>query len=480
MIDMLAAAGATQIEPSAVPPPAQGCGPGGRLAFPAPGHRARSDIDQVIVGIDRLLSAQVNAILDHPRFQKLETSWRSLRYLTEVADGIEDIRIKVLTVSWEALARDLTRAVEFDQSQLFDKIYNQEFGMPGGEPFGLLVGDYEISPFPAAGEPDTLEVLSKIATVSAAAFAPFICGISPAMFGLDDFQGLGDPIDLFGVFRRSEFQNWRHFQRNDDLRFIGLTLPHMLVREPWADDGSRRDGFRFFAGRERGGRFGYLWTSAAYAFAGVALRAFGNCGWFTEIRGARRDDPGGGLVSDLPVPSFETDRPGIAIKLSTDVEISERQERELNELGFISLCKARYTEYSVFYGNQSLHIPQKFDDATATVNERLSSMIQYLLCISRFAHYIKVIFRDRVGSFSTPMEVEDFLRSWLVGHCVGNDDVSLFVKAEHPLKAADVEVREILGRPGTYYCKLQLQPHFQLDEISASFRLVTELAQSGA
>lgn len=440
----------------------------------------RWQADRLIAAIDRTLSRQVNAILHHPEFQRLEASWRSLKYLVDAAHNIEKTKIRILAVSWRELARDLTRAVEFDQSQMFDKIYNQEFGMPGGEPFGLLIGDYEISPLPASGQPDAIAVLREMASVAAAAFAPFICGAAPAMFGLDHYHELGSPIDLGAVFRQAEYQRWREFQRNSatnaDLRFIGLTLPHILVREPWADDGSRKDGFRFRETVDRGGHQGYLWSQAAFAFASVILRAFGDCGWFTEIRGAQQDVLGGGLVVDLPVPSFGTDRPGIAIKLSTDVEISDRQERELSDLGFIPLSKARYTDYSVFFGNQSIQTPQKFDDAVATVNARLSSMMQYLLCVSRFAHYIKVMCRDRVGSFATPSDAEDFLNRWLINHCVDNDDASDSVKARYPLKRANVEIREQPGRPGIYSCKLWLQPHFQLDEISAGFRLVTEVA----
>ena len=445
----------------------------------AGGASVRQRADRLIAAIDRALSAQVNAIIHHPEFQRLEASWRSLHYLCAVSHDIEGTKVRFLPLSWRELSRDLTRAVEFDQSQIFDKVYNQEFGMPGGEPYGLLVGDYEIIP-----QQSHIDVLRELATVCAAAFAPLICGCSPAMFGFDSFAELGIPMDLGKRFQQAELVPWRNFQRdparNDDLRFIGLTLPHVLVREPWADDGSRHDGFRFREEVDRDGRRGYLWSSAAFAFASVVMRAFGDCGWFTQIRGARRDVLGGGLVVDLPTPSFATDRPGVALKLSTDVEISERQERELSELGFIPLSRARYTPFSVFFGNQSIQMPRKFEEQVAAVNARLSSMMQYLLCVSRFAHYIKVMCRDRVGALATTGTTEDFLRRWLISHCVDNDDAADSVKARFPLKQANVEVQEIPGRPGTYSCKLWLQPHFQLDEISAGFRLVTELAASGS
>ena len=494
-------------------------------------------VDRLIAAIDRALSEQVNAILHHPEFQRLEASWRSVKYLADAAHGIDQTRVRVLSVSWRELARDLTRAAEYDQSQMFDKIYNQEFGMPGVEPFGLLIGDYEISPLPAIrrpasaeravstdrradgnpvvgdllrtlttraladspvnrpgksgnatdagpppGQPDAIAVLREMAKVAAAAFAPFLCNAAPAMFGLDHFQDLGAQIDLARTFRQTEYQRWREFQQNpttnEDLRFIGLTLPHILIREPWPDDGSRADGFRFRETVDRDGRDGYLWSSAAYAFASVVLRAFGDCGWFTEIRGTRRDVLGCGLVVDLPVPSFATDRRGVAIKLSSDVEISDRQERELSELGFIPLGKARYTDYSVFFGNQSIQTPQKFEDAAATVNARLSSMMQYLLCVSRFAHYIKVMCRDRLGSFSTPADAEEFLNRWLANHCANTENAEVMTR--YPLRQGTAEIRESPGRPGLYSCRLWLQPHFQLDEISAGFRLVTEVASGQA
>jgi type VI secretion system protein ImpD len=434
-------------------------------------------LDRAIAEIDALLTAQVNAVIHHPRFQKLEASWRGVRYLVAVADEVENVVIRVLQASWHELCRDLERAIEFDQSQTFQKIYNEEFGMPGGQPYGLLVGDYEVQHrITPDRRTDDVAGLKAMSAVSAAAFAPFIVGISPAMLGLDSFRDLTLPIDLPGTFRMPEYLRWKTLQETEDARFVGLALPRILMRRPYGDDGSRIDGFRFEEDTDRTDERGHLWASAGYAFASAVVRAFGRSGWFTDIRGARRDTDGGGLVVDLPVPSFETDRAGIAMKYSTEVALSERQEKELSDLGFIPLSKAKDTPYSVFYSNQSAQAHKRYDTAAATVNARISSMLQYILCVARFAHYLKVLARDKVGSFQTPEECEQFLRRWLQGYCNANDKAGPETLARYPLREGSVQVREPPGRPGIYQCTIHLRPHFQLDQVLSEFKLVTELA----
>lgn len=444
-------------------------------------NRILQAIDRDIAWIDALLTEQVNAILQHPRLQRLEASWRSLRYLVDLSDGIEGVKLRVLNIGWSELCRDLERAIEFDQSQLFNKVYSEEFGTPGGEPFGVLIGDYEVQHRRGPGHPtDDVAALKALSSVAAAAFAPCILGCTPVMFGLDSFSELGLPIDLQAIFGQREYDRWKGFQATEDARFIGLTVPHMLVRRPRRDDGSRVDGFRFreSASGARGG--GYLWGNAAYAFAAVLIRAFASSGWFADIRGTRRDDLGSGIVAGLPLDSFETDSPGIAVKCSTDVSISERQEKELSDLGFIPLSRAANTEYSVFYSNQSAQLQKHYDNPVATVNARLSTMLQYMMCVSRFAHYLKVIGRDRIGSFTTPDACESFLQRWLHNYCVGNDDAAPEVKARYPLRDGKVRVRELPGKPGIYQCTVHLQPHFQLDQVLSHFKLVTELAPERA
>ena len=426
--------------------------------------------------LDGLLSRQVNAILHHPRLQRLEASWRGLRYLVEQVEETDRIKIRVLSVGWRELARDLERAIEFDQSQLFRKVYGDEFDMPGGEPFGMLVGDYEIHPRPSAAHPvDDVGVLGSIAQVAAAAFAPLVASAHPSMFGLDDFAGLEQPLGLTKTFDQLEYLKWNAFRETEDSRFVGLALPRVLMRLPYEDDGSRTDGFAFHedvAGRDARA---YLWGSAAYAFAAVVIRAIAQSGWPAGIRGVQRDAEGGGLVSGLPVHCFSTDAHGVAPKCSTEVAITDRQEQELSDLGFIPLCACAGTEFSAFYGNQSVQKPRKYDEAAATMNARISAMLQYMLCVSRFAHYLKVMVRDKIGTFTEAGECEKYLQDWLRNYVTADSDASAQVKARYPLREANVQVREHPDKPGSYLCVAHLWPHFELDELTTTIRLTTQL-----
>ena len=439
--------------------------------------RLAGAIDRDIAAIDTLMTRQVNAILHSQRFQGLESIWRGTAYLVRQGAGDERVKTKLLDVSWTELCRDLERAIEFDQSQIFDKVYNQEFGMPGGEPYGLLVGVYEVRHRRAAGHPtDDVAALKSMSQVAAAAFAPFVVGCSPAMLGLDGFGELALPLDLGSLLRQVEYSRWRSFRDAEDARFVGLTLPRILMRLPYRDDTSRIDRFRFQENTSAADLSGYLWGTAAFAFAAVAIRAFADFGWFADIRGAPRDEIAGGMVGGLPVHGFATDADGVADKYATDVSISERMEMELSAYGFIPLSDAKHTEFSVFYSNQSAQQPKRYDRPLATANAQLSAMLQYILCVSRFSHYVKVMARDHVGSFQSPEDSEAFLRNWLMTYVTGDDNAPLSVKARYPLREASVQVREAPGRPGEYLANINLRPHFQLDQVVSSFKLVTEVA----
>lgn len=430
--------------------------------------------------IDELLGEQLDAILHHPAFQRLEAGWRGLQYLVEQADNAPDVKIRALNVSWKELSRDLERALEFDQSQLFRKIYSEEFGTPGGEPYGLLIGDYEIHPRPTAEHPhDDLATLAAISQVAAAAFAPFIAAASPTMFGLDQFTGLERPIDLEKNFAQQEFLKWRAFRQTEDSRFVGLVMPRVLMRLPYQSPSARRDGFSYEEDVCRPDRSGYLWGNAAYAFGSVVVRAFAETGWLAHIRGVQPGVNGGGLVTGLASHSFSTDSSGLIPKSSTDLIVTDDQEKLLNDLGFIPLCTCKDTEFSAFYSNQSVQLAKKYDRQPATVNARLSTMLQYMLCASRFAHYLKVIGRDMIGSFKGPGDCERYLQRWLSEYVVGGDDNSEQIKARYPLNEGRVEVRERPDSPGSYFSTFHLKPHYQLDELVASFRLVTELSPAG-
>lgn len=430
-----------------------------------------------IARLDALLSRQVDAILHHPRFQKLEASWRGLRYLTEQAEGAENVKIRVLSVSWNEIARDLERAIEFDQSQLFHKVYSDEFGTPGGEPFGLLLGDYEIRPRPSAEHPvDDVATLMAVSQVAAAAFAPFIAGVHPSMFGLDEFSDLERPLNFARAFDQLDYLKWNTFRKTDDARFVGLVLPRALMRLPYEDDGSRVDGFRFREDVAGPNRSTYLWGNPAYAFGAVVVRAFAETGWLAGIRGVERDVLKGGLVPNLPVHCFSTDKQGVALKSSTDVVVTDLQEHELSDLGFIPLCHCADSEFSAFYSSQSVQTPKRYDEPAATMNARISAMLQYMLCVSRFAHYLKVEVRDKIGSFAEASECEDYLNQWLHRYVTSDSDAAPEVKAQYPLREAKVQVRENPSKPGSYLCVAHLLPHFELDELTTSLKLTTELS----
>ncbi len=447
----------------------------------------KTAIDRDVAWIDGLLAGQVDAILHHPRFQRLEASWRGIAYLARQADPDDGVVVRLITWSWRDLGRDLERALQFDQSQLFNKIYNQEFGMPGGEPFGVLLGDYQVQHRPTTDHPSVdIPVLQGVMQVAAAAFTPFIVGCTPALLGLESFAQLSRPLDLSGLFHGVDYARWRSLQHAPDARFVGVVLPRVLMRRPYRDDGTRNDGFRYEEQVAGPDPRRYLWGSAVYAFGAVLIRAFRQNGWFADIRGVRKmpaDEPeafNGGLIPDLPVDSFPTDRDGLATKAPVEVRLSEAAERELAGLGLIPVSVCRNTPWLAFRSAQSVQQPERYDREAATVNARLSAMLQYVFCVSRFSHYVKVIMRDRLGSFTTADECERHLTNWLLNYITTNIDASLSEKARYPLQDGRVRVREQPGKPGSYLCEMYFRPHFQPTDVVANFRLVTELAAAGS
>jgi len=434
--------------------------------------------------LDQVIERQVTAVLHHPRFQQMEASWRALWMLTgqvEEAKELGDdewadpkIHIRVLSLSKRELARDLETAIEFDQSQIFKKVYEKELGTPGGEPFGLLVGDYQFT-----HHPEDVDLLQRMSGVAAAAFAPFIAAPAPELLGLEDFSTLERPINLASTFDSLQYLKWRAFRDQEDSRFVGLVLPRVLLRLPHEDDGTRADGFRFREDVAGPNRRKYLWGNGAYAMASVLIRAYAASGWFAEIRGVQRGVLGGGLVTGLPVHSFTTDARGIAPKTSTEVAIDEYQEQAISKLGLIPLCHCQDTDFCAFYSNQSVQKPKQYDDAVATANARISAMLQYMMCASRFAHYLKVLVRDQVGGVLDPAQISHRLSDWIAQYVTPDERASADTKARFPLRQAEVRVAELPGRPGSYRMEMHLLPHFQLDELTATLRLVTRLTAPG-
>ena len=433
-----------------------------------------------VAEIDERVSGQINEILHHRRFQQLEASWRGLEYLVKQADVDEDGRIKVkaLNVSWRELAKDAERATEFDMSQLFRKVYTEQFDMPGGEAFGVLIGDYEIHNGPSAEHPeDDIEVLESIAGIAAAAFSPFVASMHPSFFGLESFAQFERPMNLTRILDQPEYVRWNALRRQEDARFIGLTLPRILLRLPYEDDGTREEPFRFREQVEGPSPYpeNYLWGTAGYAFAGILIRAFRDYGWLAAIRGFERGREGGGLVSGLPVHSLPTEKAGVALQGSTDLVIHDRLEKELSDLGFIPLCPCKDTPYSVFFGNQSVQRPVQHDEFDARMNAQISAMLQYILCASRFAHFLKIFVRDKIASFADSNRLQRLLHREIFRYVTPAEDASDADKARFPLRDAQIAIRERLDLPGAYSCEIHLLPHYQLDAVQATVTLRTEL-----
>ena len=439
----------------------------------------RLRILSTISTIDHLINEQVNEIIHQPRFQKLEASWRGLHYLTVQAYGIRSLKLRMLDINWAEVTKDITRALEFDQSQLFQKIYSEEYDTPGGEPYGVIIGDYEIAlKSSAQHKHEDLTVLEGLSHIAAAAFAPFITSAAPELFGLDDFITLETPLDYEKIFSQDEYIKWRAFRERPDSRFVGLTLPHILMRRPYRTKPGSFKGLFFYEKCGAHDSKNYLWGNASYAFAGILIREFANVGWFGHIRGVPRNQIGGGLVTTLPVDVFATDSSDIAHKPVVDVIITDAVEKEISNLGFIPLCQCYDTPFAAFYNNQSAQIPKRMESRDATINAKLSAMLQHILCGSRIAHYIKVIIRDKVGSFITAEECETYLRNWLHRYTTGREDLDWEEQARYPLREAAVNVKEHPGKPGQYLCVIHLRPHYQLDNMVSELELVTVLAQS--
>lgn len=437
-------------------------------------------INRAIASIDELVNDQLNIILHHAKFQKLEASWRGLWLLAVQADGATNIKIRLLDISWAELARDISRALEFDQSQLFKKIYSEEFGSPGGEPYGVIIGDYEISHKASKKHTQNdIATLEGIAQIAAAAFAPFIAAASSELFGVDDFSTLGMPLNLQTIFGQQEYIKWRALRDKADARFVALTVPRILMRLPYRTQPGSYKGVYFYEKPHDSGLDNYLWGNAAYAMGGILLREFTNVGWFGHIRGVPRNHVSGGLLTNLPVDHFATDADEIVHKPVTDVIITDTLERELSDLGLMPLCQCYDTPFAAFYNNQSIQNPKSYSDQDANVNAKLSAMLQHVMCGSRIAHYIKVMIRDKVGSFATAADCEEHLRQWLFKYTTGREDLDWEDQARYPLREAAVSVKDHPSKPGEYLCVIHLRPHYQLDQMVSELELVTELAAAG-
>jgi len=423
-------------------------------------------INARIAQIDHLLSLQLSEVMHHPSFQKLEGSWRGLKHLVDQSETGELLKIRVMNATKRELLRDLEKAPEFDQSQMFKKVYEEEYGVFGGAPFGTLIGDYEFGK-----HPQDIELLSRISNVAAAAHAPFFAAANESMFNLPSFTQLDAPRDMAKIFDTTEYAKWKSFRQSEDSRYVGLCLPRTLGRMPYGPDTKPVDEFNYKETVDGTDHSKYLWMNAAYSMGTRMTNSFAKHGMCVSIRGVE----GGGLVEGLPVHNFYTDDGDIAMKCPTETPITDRREKELADLGFIPLVHCKGTDYAAFFSAQSAQKPKLYDSDSANANARLSTQLPYIMAVSRFAHYLKAMMRDKIGSFMSRDEASAFLNRWISNYVTPDDTASPATKAKRPLREARVDVVEVPGKPGAYRAVAFLRPHFQLDELTVSLRLVADL-----
>jgi type VI secretion system protein ImpC len=430
-------------------------------------------IKKAVAAIDQAMSKQLSAILHDEKLQKLEGSWRGLHHLVMNSETGQTLKIRMLNLNKRELFRDLDKAVEFDQSQTFKKIYEEEFGIAGGEPYGCMIGDFEFT-----NHPEDVELLSKMSNVAAAGFCPFISAAGSELFGFDDYTELSKPRDLGGIFESQEYIKWRSFRDSEDSRFVTLVMPRVLSRLPYGESTKPVESFNFeeFEQDESGmskaaNHDDYCWMNASYVMGATLTKAFAENSWCTAIRGAE----GGGKVEGLPSHLFKSDDGDTDQKCPTEIGITDRREAELSNQGFLPLCHYKNTDYSVFFGAQTTQKPKMYDDPDATSNASISARLPYLMATSRIAHYLKVMARDKVGSFMEANDCERWLNQWIKQYTNSNPEASAEMKAKYPLAEARVEVKEIPGQPGSYSAVAYLKPWLQMEELTTSLRMVANI-----
>jgi type VI secretion system protein ImpC len=432
-------------------------------------------IQSGVDAVDALLSKQLSEIMHHPEFQKLEGTWRGLNYLIKNSETGTMLKIRVLNLSKDDLKKDLSRAAEFDQSEIFKRIYEDEFGMPGGEPYGALVGDYYFR-----NHPDDVDTLAKMSSVAAGAFAPFITAPSHELFGFDSWTDLSKPRDLAKVFQAKEYIKWNSFRESEDARFCVMAMPRVLARLPYGSNTSPIDEFRFeeAALDAQGnsiavGHEEYCWMNAAFVLATRLTDSFAKTGFCTSIRGAE----GGGKVEGLPAHVFRSDEGDMDLKCPTEIAITDRREKELSDSGFLPLCHYKNKDYAVFFGAQTAQKPKLYDRPEATANAAISARLPYIMATSRFSHFLKVIGRDKIGSFMEATDCESWLHRWIHNYVTSDTTPSADVKARYPLREAKVQVQEVPGKPGSYQAVCYMRPWLQMEELTTSMRLVARIPQ---
>ena len=429
---------------------------------------AEATIGKRIADIDRLVSLQLNEVLHNPAFQKLEATWRGIKHLMDESETSANLKIKLMNVSKKELLKDLQRAPEFDQSAFFKKVYEEEFGVYGGSPFAALVGDYEFG-----RSAEDIELLEKVSQVASAAHAPFLSAASPNLLNLEEFGQITGVRDISKVFDSTEYAKWKGFRASDDSRYVALVMPHVLMREPYGKDTRQIEEFAFEEGVDGKDHSKYLWGNAAYSLAARLTQSFAKYGWCAAIRGVE----GGGLVEGMAFHNFRTDEGDLALKCPTEVSITDRREKELADQGIVPLVHCKGTDYAAFFSVQTCNKPKVYDKPEANANARLSAQLPYMLAMARFAHYLKAMMRDKLGSAMSRSQAESYLNQWIANYVIMDDDAPASAKAEKPLREARIEVTEVAGKPGALRAVAFMRPHFQLDELTVSLRLVADLPQ---
>lgn len=434
---------------------------------------AIKSIEAIIAEIDRKLTEQVNLIIHHDDFRALEGTWRGLHHLVSNTETDESLKIRVFNISKKDVGKTLKKfkGTAWDQSPIFKKLYEEEFGMPGGQPYGAIVGDYFFDHSP----PD-IEILSGMAQIAAAAHAPFLTAAAPTLMNMESWRELGDPRDLTKIFQTPEYAAWRSLRESDDAKYLALTMPRFLSRVPYGAKTNPVEEFSFEEDTAGADHNKYTWSNSAYAMATNVTRSFKTYGWCSRIRGAES----GGMVEGLPVHSFPTDDGGVDMKCPTEIAITDRREAELGKNGFMPLSHWKNTDYAVFVGAQSLQKTAQYDDPDATANASLAARLPYLFATCRFAHYLKCIVRDKVGSFKERDDMKSWLNHWISNYVTSDPTASEEAKARYPLAAAEVVVEEVPGNPGYYQSKFFLRPHYQLEGLTVSLRLVSKLPSAKA
>ena len=437
----------------------------------APDKGVVAMINERIAEIDQILTDQLNAIMHHPDFQALESSWIGLRDMVFGTETSTTLKLRLMNVTKKELLKDLETAVDHDMSVLFKKVYEEEYGTFGGNPYSLLIGDYYFG-----RHPQDMALLQRISKVAAAAHTPFITAVAPTMFDMTSFTDLGVPRDLSKIFESAELTTWRSFRDSEDSRYVSMVLPRYAARLPYGSKTKPVDSFNFEEDVDGRDHSKYLWGNSCYQLGLRITDAFAKYNWTTAIRGVE----GGGKVSGLTAHTFKTDDGDVVLKCPTEVTITDRREKELNDLGFISIVNSKGSDFAAFFGGQTTNKPRVYNLDTANANAALSSRLPYVLAASRFAHYLKVIMRDKIGSFQTKDSVESYLNTWLSQYVLLDANATQGEKARFPLAEGRVDVVEVPGRPGAYQATVFLRPHFQMEELTTSIRLVAELPASAA